>query len=265
MLCRGNTSLSILLGGGGLGKTHSAINVLKTNIKNGTFIYGGYRYLNTHITPLALYSLLYKHCNDVIILDDITEVFLNDVSRNILMGATWEVDGKRIVTYESSDLKDLPNLFEFKGAVVVIANRLPNSAVIEAFKSRGLYHELQFTYKEKLALMSSIVKEPYKDLSLKQREKALQLLIKSSGVETKNLNFRTLIKTYNYLKYDECKAEYLIRQELEADEEILKIKEWAEQGLSTAEQTRQYQDLFHKTRRSYFRKKGLLLREMGVS
>jgi hypothetical protein len=90
--------------------------------------------INSHITPLSLYSALFYHRRDKIIwLDDCDSAYSSMQILGILRSALWG-QGQRVVTYHSTQLPDdLPNCFEFASRIIFCANVIPKRN--EAFKA----------------------------------------------------------------------------------------------------------------------------------
>ena len=80
MTCKGYSNGCILVGSGGLGKSYLTLDVVKRSGRK-------FVYLNTHITPLAMYKLLYQHSEEIIICDDLKGVISNEICLAILKGA----------------------------------------------------------------------------------------------------------------------------------------------------------------------------------
>lgn len=249
---------TILIGEGGCGKSYLTLNEVKRIRKD-------YIYLNTHLTALEFYKILYRNNDKLIIIDDIKSIFSNEVCINLLKSCLWDVDNKRLITYNSSSakLEECPQVFDFKGQIIILANKLNLKNInLEALESRVNYFEIQFTYKEKLEIMKQIIKEPYLDTSIELRKKALKLIRKFSDITTTNFNFRTLIKTYQYLIYDEKQTETLLKSSLRIDNELEFIRDMIEKKLSIAEQKKLYSEEFGKSYRTYQRKKRELLKNL---
>ena len=250
MVCRGICNSCILIGSGGTGKTFMTINILKKEKCN-------FVYQNTYTTSLELYKYLYDNKDKVIILDDV-EGLDNPKSLAILKSALWETDGKRIITMNTADrvLQEIPKIFEFKGKIIMLSNRLnEKDEHTQALITRSNYYELNFSYKEKLRIMKEITKKEYKNTNLELREKALNLVVKNTDIYTNELNFRTLIKTYDLLLYDKNRAEKLLKATLKINTDIKLITELMKNDKSINEQIEEFRLKTGKSRATYFRLK----------
>ena len=251
MCCRKISNGCFLTGSGGIGKSYTTINTIKEEKRE-------FVYLNTAITPLALYKYLYNHKNALIVIDDIEGVFQDMKSIAILKNALWEIDKKRLIFWEttSNRLDGIPECFEFEGQIIILANKLNlNNQNISALVSRVNYKEIQFTFQEKITIMKSIIKKPYKELLLKDRQYVLKKIIDNTDEANINFNFRTLIKAYNFYIYNKDKFEMLLNSILEKDEYVVLIKKLSERDLSVDEQINLYIRTTNKSRRHYFLKK----------
>lgn len=135
----GTCSGLAVVGPGGVGKTHTIETLLERHKVD--FAEKG---KNSHITPLALYQTLYAHREQpILLLDDIEQVYKQEVSVGILRSALWgkKLPGgrrRRVVTYSSSRDIGVPERFEYRGGIVLVGNRIPreNDPIVEALLTR---------------------------------------------------------------------------------------------------------------------------------
>src|SRR6516162_6573791 len=101
LLARGmSVGLFVYGAAGGLGKSRT---VLRTLAEEGVSPV----LLNSHITPLSLYATLFHNrSGKVVFFDDVDAVFSSMAHLGLLRSALWGTP--RIVTYNSSQLDDLP-------------------------------------------------------------------------------------------------------------------------------------------------------------
>lgn len=209
MCCDGLSNGCLLTGEGGIGKSRLVTDIIKQRKIP-------YAYLNTFVTPLALYKFMYRNKDKLIILDDVDGLWENRVIA-LLKAALWEVGGKRVVNWEStsSKLDDIPLSFEFTGQIIILANKLEIKDVnIRAVVTRINHYEFKFSYGDKIEVMKEIITKPYDGLSYSEREYVLNKLIECSNENTKNFNFRTLIKAFNLYIYDMDKFDVLVKEVL---------------------------------------------------
>jgi hypothetical protein len=159
LLARG-LSLGLFVYGsqGGLGKSHT---VLQTLAREGICPV----LINSHITPLALYTTLYhgRH-GHVLFFDDVDSIFGSMAHLGLLRSALW--GSPRVVTYGSSQLDDYPSSFVFEGRLIFCVNVIPRrNAAFRAVLSRCDTFELSATQEEVIELMRSVASAGYDGLS----------------------------------------------------------------------------------------------------
>ena len=113
--------------------------------------------INSHVTPLSLYSTLFQHRQEMVLFfDDVDSMFSSMAHLGLLRSALW--GSPRIVTYGSSQLpSDLPPAFEFTSRCIFAANVIPmKNDAFKAVLSRCDIYELSATNDEVLDLMRSV-------------------------------------------------------------------------------------------------------------
>ncbi len=143
---------------GGLGKSRTVLRTLAEEGVSPVLV-------NSHITPLALYSTLYfNRSGRVVFFDDVDAVFSSMAHLGLLRSALW--GDPRIVTYGSSQLDDLPASFEIDSRLIFCANVIPRkNDAFKAVLSRCDIFELAATQEEVVDLMRSIASSGYESLS----------------------------------------------------------------------------------------------------
>ena len=120
MVVNGITPSLILVGEGGIGKSHtvkSVINSLDIPESNYTFIKG-------YSTARGLYNTLYDNNGKIIIFDDCDSVLDDRVAVNILKSALDSYDSREISWLAKMTKSDeYPNKFEFTGQIIFISNK----------------------------------------------------------------------------------------------------------------------------------------------
>lgn len=144
---------------GGLGKSRTILRTLDDENITPVLV-------NSHITPLALFGLLYQHRGEeVIFFDDVDSMFSSMAHLGLLRSALW--GSPRIVTYGSSQMpSDLPPSFEFTSRCVFAANVIPkrNDAFL-AVLSRCDVFELSATNEEVVDLMRAVAVKGFNGVS----------------------------------------------------------------------------------------------------
>jgi hypothetical protein len=159
LLARGmSVGLFVYGSQGGLGKSRTVINTLAEEGISPVLV-------NSHVTPLALYStFFYNRLGQVIFFDDVDSIFGSLAHLGLLRSALW--GSPRIVTYGSSQLDDLPSSFIFDSGLVFAANVIPRrNDAFKALLSRCDVFELSATQDEVLELMRRVARHGYDGLS----------------------------------------------------------------------------------------------------
>jgi predicted AAA+ superfamily ATPase len=119
----------IVVGPPGVGKSYGVIQQLeKAELFNKVRrVAPKYEVIKGAMTAIGLYATLYKHSdpNNVLVFDDCDSVLMDDLSLNILKAALDSGKKRRIYWNSDSSLlrkEDIPNSFDFKGAVIFITN-----------------------------------------------------------------------------------------------------------------------------------------------
>ena len=206
--------------------------------------------LNSHSTGLELYRFLYKNLDKVIVLDDIMALFDNKSSVGLLLAALWNPSGVRKINWNSSTskLKDVPTSFIFKGKIIILLNDFPEK--YQALKSRGIYYELELSYKQVIKAMREISKA-------KNIPNEIVDYIEQITNEASDLNFRDLIKAYNIYLADSENWKHLVADQLKVDPDMLFLYNLVNSSLAVRDQISKWIEIGH-SRADYFRKKKLI-------
>lgn len=159
LLARGmSVGLFVFGSQGGLGKSRTVLRTLAEEGISPVLI-------NSHITPLALYTTFYHNrAGKVLVLDDVDSIFASMAHLGLLRSALWGTP--RIVTYGSSQLDDLPGSFVFESRIVFCGNVIPKrNDAFKAVLSRCDIFELNATQEEVIALMRRVASAGYESLT----------------------------------------------------------------------------------------------------
>lgn len=204
---------------GGLGKSTTVVQVLDENLEKSR-----YAYCNTYSTPLSLYHALYDNRDKLIVLDDVEGLVNNPKCISMLKACLWDVRGVRMVQYRSttSKLGDYPSSFIFTGKLIMIANKLDEKDInVSAMLSRINYLDIRLSWEEKMSLIKFIARTaPYKKIRKRDRIRIARFLGENTDAATKNLNFRTLIKAYEFFRFDRENWQDLTLRMLEVDPKV---------------------------------------------
>ncbi|MBX9677535.1 MAG: hypothetical protein K2X38_02145 [Gemmataceae bacterium] len=181
-------------GQGGLGKSRTISQTLAEEGISPVLV-------NSHITPLSLYTTLFHNRLDACIwLDDCDSIFQSTAILGILRSALWGQKEGRVVTYTSTQLGNIPNRFVFEGQIIFCANTFPKRN--EAFKavlSRVDVFELSATNDEVLELMRTMAENGYGKLSPKRCLQVVEFIAKAGG--TRQLSMRMYEPSMKKVEY----------------------------------------------------------------
>ena len=249
MVAKGYTQALMFEGEGGLGKTHIILRTLQQENAD-------YHYMRGYTTPFRFYTTLYEHRNKpIIVLDDIEGIFRNDISKSILKATLDTNPESRIIQYNSPRAKNLniPTQFRPRFRVIVCANSYPNEPDFRAVMDRCMYYPFNFTYEQKLEILSHITRLPYKQMSEEQRREVYNHIRAYSTRATK-LSIRTLFKLYDLYLYDRSVWRKLAREIIRDDEDIYAyIKATEKYPKNVSQQVNEFIRISGKSRTTFYR------------
>jgi hypothetical protein len=193
-----NHALFVFGSQGGLGKSRTILRTLDDEGITAILI-------NSHITPLALYSILFQHRNEeVLFFDDVDSVFGSMAHLGLLRSALWGFP--RVVTYGSSQLPDnLPPSFETTARFVFAANVIPKkNDAFKAVLSRCDIFELSATNEEVVEMMRAVAGNGFHHLSAEDCAMVIDYIAENS--DDRQLSLRLLGPSLRKLLYSrsEC-------------------------------------------------------------
>lgn len=154
-----NHALFVFGAQGGLGKSRTILRTLDEEGIEPILI-------NSHITPLALYTTLFRYRGEeTLFFDDCDSMYSSMPHLGLLRSALW--GSPRTVTYNSSQLPDgLPSAFETTARFIFAANVLPKrNDAFKAVLSRCDIFELSATNEEVIDLMRSVATNGFHNLT----------------------------------------------------------------------------------------------------
>ena len=187
MVISGSTPSLLVLGEGGLGKTHTVTETIKElNLEDNDWVtFKGYS------TARGLYNTLFDHNGKLIVFDDCDSVLEDKVALNILKSALDSYETRQITWMAKMTKSDeYPNQFNFTGRVIFISNK-DRSKIDGAILSRSLTVDLSMTPQEKIERMSFILPRILPTVPLDVKVDALNFL--DQNKDSAQLNLRTLI------------------------------------------------------------------------
>ena len=187
MVVNNSTPSLIVTGEGGLGKTHSVTETIKSNdLSDDEYIF-----FKGYSTARGLYNTLYDNNGKLIIFDDCDSVLDDKVALNILKSALDSYE-KRTISWMAKMNKndEYPQQFEFTGRIIFISNKSITD-INEAVRSRSLTVDLTMTPSDKIERMGAIIENILPEYSLEFKKDALTFL--SEVCNEVSVNMRMLI------------------------------------------------------------------------
>jgi hypothetical protein len=178
---------------GGLGKSRTIFRTLEEEGVRPLIV-------NSHCTPLSLYSTLYLFKDDtVIFFDDVDSMFSSMAHLGLLRSALW--GNPRVMTYGSSQLpSDLPQYFEFTSRCIFAANVVPKkNDAFKAMLSRCDVFELSATNEEVVDLMRSVSADGFRNLPSADCNMVIDYIAENSA--DKELSMRLLGPSLRKLQF----------------------------------------------------------------
>jgi hypothetical protein len=154
-----NHALFVFGAQGGLGKSRTILQTLDEEGVEPILI-------NSHITPLALYTTLFRfRGEETLFFDDCDSMYSSMPHLGLLRSALW--GSPRTVCYGSSQLPDgLPSSFETTARMIFACNVIPRrNDAFKAVLSRCDLYELSATNAEVIDLMRSVSKKGFQHLT----------------------------------------------------------------------------------------------------
>jgi hypothetical protein len=209
MVVNNTTPSLIVTGEGGLGKTHSVTETIKSNDLSED----RYVFFKGYSTARGLYNTLYDNNDKLIIFDDCDSVLDDKVALNILKSALDSYETRTISWMAKMNKNDeYPQQFEFTGRIIFISNKSITD-VNEAIRSRSLTVDLTMTPSDKIERMSAILENILPEYQLEFKKEALGFL--SEVCNEVSVNMRMLIMVtkmrYNYPDRWRDLASYMVR------------------------------------------------------
>lgn len=273
LVALGLTHGLFVAGAGGLGKSRTIVETLAAQGIVPVLV-------NSHITPLALFQVLYENREGRIIwLDDCDSIYGNLQVLGLLRSALWG-QGRRTVTYSSSQRPpDLPGRFTFNSRIIFCSNAIPkrNEAFL-AVLSRVDCFELAASNDEVLTLMRHLARNGYHSLTPQRCEQVVDFIEQFGG--TRRLSMRLYEPALKKVIYADsagidwrdlvgCQLDKLGSLQIEDDDDNAKTHE-VEQLLeaieahpdSVKDQQHRWCEATGRSRSSFFRAKRQLAKQV---
>lgn len=195
----------------GLGKTRTILRTLDAEGVEPILV-------NSHVTPLALYSIFFQHREEaVLFMDDVDSVLGSMPHLGLLRSALW--GNPRVITYNSSQLPSgLPAAFEFSSRVIFCVNCVPKkNDAFNAVVSRCDVFELSADTQEILELMRSVSAKGFHGVSAEECERIIDYI--AENCEDRQVSMRLLgpsIRKYLYARQEGLDWRPLVHSQLQA-------------------------------------------------
>lgn len=156
---------------------------------------------NSHITALSLYQSLYEHRQDAILwLDDVDGIFSSLPVLGLLRSALWHGGGgARIVTYSSTQLKNMPSRFTFSSRIIFCANMFPRNKAVEAMLSRIDVFHLALSNEEVIEHMQFLARQGFSTLTPEDCLAVVEFIAQAGG--TRQLSMRLYEPSLRKVEY----------------------------------------------------------------
>jgi flagellar capping protein FliD len=203
-----------------------------------------YQYHSGHLTPIGLFDLLRQHHDRVVVLDDVSSIFGQQVARQILLAALGNShDGGRgrEVRYKRAKLDEV---IMFTGGIVAISNidlTSHDDAVLNALKDRINVLNYDPTDEEVLALCRDIAGKGIGPCSPKECGEVLEYLRGEAQAKGIRLSVRMFVDKamadFRLCKEEEVESHWkdLIRSDL--DQQLVELRQPVNDNVSRKEQT----------------------------
>ena len=178
---------------GGLGKSRTILQTLDAEGIEPILI-------NSHVTPLSLYSTLFHHRDEaVIFFDDVDSMFSSMPHLGLLRSALW--GSPRVVTYGSSQMPDgLPSSFEFSSRCIFAANVIPQkNDAFKAVLSRCDIFQLEATNEEVIEMMRNIAAKGFHGITPDEAGTVIDFI--ADHIQDRQLSLRLLGPSLRKMSY----------------------------------------------------------------
>lgn len=218
-----NIRAMVVSGAPGVGKTYTVEQILEHSNVPHEIVRGS-------LSAIHLYMLAYKYrkAGSVIVLDDADSIFNDEDALNILK-ALCDTSSSRKVSYmkEAPQLKeeDIPQQFEFNGAMIFISNLDFQTFVdegknkyaqhFEALMSRSLYLDLRLHSRDELGVWVNHIAESGRIFDRENVPQPLRTpildFLQTHRYELRELSIRTLMKLCGLAKDNPTRWESIAR------------------------------------------------------
>jgi len=233
--------LLVIDGPPGTGKTQSVKKVMKD----------GYLLINTHITPLFAYKVLYDFRNKPVVIDDIDNLIQNSKLVSLFKQCGETTKEKTLQWNSTSNqLGDYPSRFETTSNLLLTVNRIYTDKNLNrlALLDRGFHVEFEPQREEILNRMKEISEK-----ATIEGKWDIYNFIKEHIDFASNVNLRTLIKGFSLKNYGKSNWQEILKNIMGVDERLKEVSDLLKK-YNTEEAVKHYS----RSRADFFRKKNEL-------
>lgn len=193
MLIKSDQHGMVIQSSPGMGKSYVVDNILRNNDVDYEIVTGVSR-------PAALYKKLYALRNKTIVFDDVSGLDNEDIRAFFKAALYSPSNGKRMISYNSSNLKGVPRTFEFKGKIILLLNRFSTiNEDLRAVINRCEVINLDYNVVERVEMYNSMLNQA----EIGGTEKVVVHDITELYVESdKEFSFRSLQRLIELFKYN---------------------------------------------------------------
>jgi hypothetical protein len=238
----------IVEGPAGWGKTTAVDEALKAAGVEGI-------QLGAYSTPLNLYNCLAENWDRFIVIDDCAGLFGDQTSMAILKAASWPQGGRRTLKWGSTTSRAAVDKFEFKGKLIIVCNRFPNTADAEAVRSRSFPYTLELSLGDAKLLLESAARDKkwFQEIN-KSKAVARYLNSRLTQGSLGQISYRTLRMGYELAVHNPDSWEQLLKGLLKFAPEDPKqvVRKLTRQRLRVKDQVRLFEEATGMKRRTFF-------------
>lgn len=252
MFIQGRTNLLLLEGEGGTGKSETVNKLIRTSEELIPV-------LDSHLTPLANYELLYENKDRKMVFRDIDQLLKNPITVSLLKQVA-ETRLPKKVSYHSAGngFPSIPHSFETSSTVLIETNNhLMGNPNVQALATRGQHINFAPTQEELLKKMEEIATKNGGLLTNNQKKEVYLHIKTMIGQSSIQLNLRHLVNGFGLYSYSLINSSFSWEEELKkgilGDERQSLVVELASSGLNVNAQFLQFRDRTSLSRAQFFR------------
>ena len=249
----------IVVGDVGLGKSFQTLKILdKLKLKRGK----DYEYLSGYITPLQFYMKLYsfeKKKMRVVVIDDMPNLFKNDIAYSTLLSLLQTNNEQRWVGYDTTSNKlKVKSSFKASFKVIFLANGL--NGKYRALKSRSFIYDMNkdFDFKRRMKLIKDFCE-------LMKYPEVIWKFIKNNVDEiNEEISLRLPVRFYAvYKSLGEEGLKMLKNHLIEKVEELKLIAELLKKHEKVMDAEREFMEITGRSRATFYRLRAEYLKMKG--